>query len=179
MVRDNMGHTWTEILSRLYLSVHALYPSSTISQDGERLDDEDNFFLMRTLLKIGCEPGAIGAMSGGASPSDPIFWVIHPVLEKGMHVVMLAPDFRETYDYAWVNNTCYGSSVHDKLPFTGEIWQLLPSELFSGYPSQWLLRMCMMAILSFGVRGLRVGYRGWILVVLRAYFVALRRETGM
>lgn len=68
---------------------------------------------------IGCEPGAIGAMAGGASPSDPIFWVLHPIYEKGLHILELSPSYRDRYDFSWVNGTCDGSSLHDEQPFTG------------------------------------------------------------
>lgn len=76
--------------------------------------------LMRVLIHIGCEPGAIGAMCGGASPSDPLFWVIHPIMEKGLHIIELAPDFRDSYNFDWVNGTCDGSRIYDTVPFTGE-----------------------------------------------------------
>lgn len=75
--------------------------------------------LLRLMMKIACEPGSIGAMSSSASPSDPIFWVLHPIFEKGLHILLLASQYRDTYDFTWVKEGCYGSGLHDELPFTG------------------------------------------------------------
>lgn len=84
------------------------------------MDEESTSLLLRVLMVIGCEPGAIGAMSGGASPSDPIFWVLHPMFEKGLHILQLSPQYKNTYDFSWVDGTCYGSGLTDEVPFTGK-----------------------------------------------------------
>lgn len=75
---------------------------------------------MRYLIKIGCEPGSVGYMSTGASPMDPIFWVLHPMFEKAMHILWLSPLYRDNYTFEWVDGTCSGSGYYDELPFTGE-----------------------------------------------------------
>lgn len=90
------------------------------SQDGVRMTDEQTLLLLRTMMSVACEPGSIGAMSGGASPADPIFWVLHPIFEKALHVLLLSPEYRDHYDMSWVNGTCNGSKIYDKVPFTGE-----------------------------------------------------------
>ena len=74
-------------------------------------------------MVIACEPGSIGAMSTGASPLDPIFWVLHPAFEKAFHILELAPGYRDTYDMEWVNSECkdkVGGNLTDSLPFTGQ-----------------------------------------------------------
>lgn len=74
------------------------------------------------MMVIGCEPGAVGAMSTGSSPLDPIFWVLHPAFEKALHILELSPGYRDTYDFGWVNSTCTnksGGALHDTLPFSG------------------------------------------------------------
>lgn len=104
---------------------HAFY--SRVSYDmfplknGERMDEASSIHIMRQMMVVGCEPGAVGAMCGGASPLDPIFWVLHAAFEKAQHILMLSPSYRETYDMTWVNGTCDGSKLGDKLPFTGTI----------------------------------------------------------
>ncbi|CAM9857648.1 unnamed protein product [Choristocarpus tenellus] len=57
---------------------------------------------------------------------DPIFWVLHPIYEKALHVLMLSPHYREAYDFTWVNKTCKGSSLHDDQPFTERMLGLGP-----------------------------------------------------
>lgn len=92
----------------------------TNQKDGTRLPDEKTFLLLRTMMVIGCEPGEIGAMAGGASPSDPIFWVLHPMFEKALHILELSPKYRKKYSMEWVDGTCGGSSLYDEVPFSGE-----------------------------------------------------------
>lgn len=74
-------------------------------------------------MVIGCEPGAVGAMSGGAAPQDPIFWVLHPMFEKALHILQLSPGYRDTYDMTWVAGACYGSGYADLVPFSGATWR--------------------------------------------------------
>lgn len=55
------------------LVVGRLFPCSSVPhKDDHRMSDEHAMFLMRTLVKIGCEPGAVGMMSTAASPVDPV-----------------------------------------------------------------------------------------------------------
>ncbi|CAN0323954.1 unnamed protein product [Pylaiella littoralis] len=99
---------------------HATYPYGFL-KDGERMSDEEAIFLMRYMVKIGCEPGSVGYMSTGASPMDPIFWVLHPMFEKALHILWLSPKYSETFDFEWVDGSCSGSGYTDKLPFTTEL----------------------------------------------------------
>lgn len=71
------------------------------------------------MVKIGCEPGAVGSMCGGASPMDPLFWVVHPIFEKALHVLWMSPRYRDAYSFEWVDGTSNGSRLEDPLPFTG------------------------------------------------------------
>lgn len=88
-------------------------------QDGKRMDHDSSMLLMRKLVKLGCEPRAVGYMSGGASPMDPIFWVLHQIFEKALHVLWMSPTWRDSYSFEWVNGTCQGSGLDDELPFSG------------------------------------------------------------
>lgn len=91
-------------------------------QDGERLDEDTTMLLLRQLMVVGCEPGWVGAMSTGASPLDPIFWVLHPMFEKAFHILQLSPGYRDTYDFEWAGSECAGKTggrMDDVLPFTG------------------------------------------------------------
>lgn len=90
-----------------------------LKQDGERLSNEQTLLLLRVMMVIACEPGEVGAMSGGASPSDPIFWVLHPIFEKAFHILLLSPEYGPKYDLSWVDGTCYGSRLDDEMPFSG------------------------------------------------------------
>lgn len=90
-----------------------------LCQDGVRLPDEETMLLLRVILKIGCEPGSLGTVVTNASPMDPLFWLFHPIFEKGMHILWMSPKYRDTYDFDWVAGTCYGSAYNDLLPISG------------------------------------------------------------
>lgn len=92
-----------------------------LAQDGVRLDDDATMLLLRYVVKIGCEPSALGSMVGGISPQDPLFFVLHPIFEKGLHVLWMSPKFRDRYTFAWVDGACTGSKLDDSLPFTGAL----------------------------------------------------------
>ena len=83
------------------------------------MSDADTSLLLRYIVKIGCEPGAVGMMAGGASPMDPLFWVLHPMFEKALHVLWMSPKYRDAYSFAWSDGSCDGSKLNDPLPFTG------------------------------------------------------------
>lgn len=83
--------------------------------------------LLRYIVKLGCEPSSVGTMCGGASPMDPIFWMLHPIFEKALHVLWQSPQYRDTYDFTWEGGTCHGSKLNDGLPFTGELRTVWPS----------------------------------------------------
>ncbi|CAM9521680.1 unnamed protein product [Ascophyllum nodosum] len=89
-----------------------------LQQNGIRLDDKASLLLLRYVVKIGCEPGAVGNMCGGASPMDPIFWVLHPIFEKALHVLWMSPRFRDAYSFEWEDGLSNGSRLSDFLPFT-------------------------------------------------------------
>lgn len=76
--------------------------------------------LARYMITVGCAPAYVGAMTtAGASPMDPIFWTLHPNFERALHVLWLSPQYRDTYDFSWVDGTCNGSKYTDELPFSG------------------------------------------------------------
>eukprot|EP00903_Cladosiphon_okamuranus_P013048 g12172.t1 len=107
----------------------AEYPYGFL-KDGERMGDEEALLLMRYLVKIGCEPGSVGAMSTGASPLDPIFWTLHSLFEKALHILWLSPKYAERYDMEWVDGDCSGSAYTDVLPFTENILGLGSGKTF-------------------------------------------------
>lgn len=85
-----------------------------------RLSEDHTTELLRLLAFIGCQPGSIGGMSSGAAPLDPLFWVVHPIFEKSLHVLQLAPQYRDSVNFTWVDSDCTGSAYTDSLPFTGK-----------------------------------------------------------
>lgn len=91
----------------------------TRAQDGVRLGDDETMLLLRYIVKLGCEPGAVGTLCGGSSPMDPIFWILHPIFEKALHVLWMSPQYRDSYNFEWKDGTCHGSKLDDDLPFTG------------------------------------------------------------
>ncbi|CAM9793594.1 unnamed protein product [Ectocarpus sp. 12 AP-2014] len=97
-------------------------PSARPQQNGVRLDHDDNMLLMRTLLTLACEPGALGAMSVGPSILDPAFWALHPIFEKATQILQLSPTYKDTYDFTWVGKDCgdgvSGGQVDETMPFT-------------------------------------------------------------
>ncbi|CAM9438226.1 unnamed protein product, partial [Ectocarpus sp. 12 AP-2014] len=123
-----MEAAMTDFSGYLYIThdEEAEYPYGFI-QDNHRMSDEHAMFLMRTLVKIGCEPGAVGMMSTAASPVDPIFWVLHPLFEKAMHILLLSPKYNE-YTMEWVDGECTGSGYTDELPITELAIGLGPGE---------------------------------------------------
>lgn len=92
-----------------------------LAQDGVRLDDDATMLLLRYVVKLGCEPSAVGSMVGGISPQDPLFFVLHPMFEKALHVLWMSPKFRDSYSFEWEDGSCTGSKLDDSLPFTGEL----------------------------------------------------------
>ena len=60
-------------------------------ETGARIDDALQTEISVLALKILSKPGRAGAMSTGAAITDPLFWVIHPLFEKGWHVLRLSP----------------------------------------------------------------------------------------
>eukprot|EP00903_Cladosiphon_okamuranus_P009855 g9365.t1 len=107
----------------------AKYPYGFL-KDGERISDEETLLLMRYMVKIGCEPGSVGAMSTGSSPLDPIFWTLHGLFEKALHILWLSPKYADRYDMQWEDGQCSGSAYTDKLPFTENILGLGPGKTF-------------------------------------------------
>ncbi|CAM9741455.1 unnamed protein product [Pylaiella littoralis] len=99
----------------------ATYPYGFM-QDGTRLDDDSALLLLRQLMLIGCEPGKLGAMATGASPYDPVFWALHAGFEKANHILQLSPQYRDTFDFSWVDTDCgdgvAGGGFYDRYPFT-------------------------------------------------------------
>ena len=75
--------------------------------------------MLRYIITVGCEPANTGAMATGASPMDPLFWVLHPFFERALHALWLSPEYRDEYDFSWVGSDCYGSGLTDQLPFSG------------------------------------------------------------
>lgn len=90
-----------------------------LAQDGVRLDDDSTVLLLRHVVKLGCEPSALGSMVGGISPLDPLFFVLHPIFEKALHVLWMSPKFRESFSFEWEDGSCNGSKLDDNQPFTG------------------------------------------------------------
>ncbi|CAN0451773.1 unnamed protein product, partial [Ectocarpus sp. 8 AP-2014] len=48
-----------------------------------------------------------------------LFWVLHPLFDKAMHILLLSPKYDE-YTMEWIDGECPGSGYTDKLPITGE-----------------------------------------------------------
>lgn len=109
---------WCDLIPIVFLR---LTGTLFCAQDGVRFSDAEASLLLRHIVKIGCEPGAVGMMAGGASPMDPLFWVLHPMFEKALHVLWMSPKFRDAYSFAWTDGSCDGSRLDDQLPFTGEL----------------------------------------------------------
>ena len=53
---------------------------------------------------------------------DPIFWVLHPIFEKALHVLWMSPRFRDAYSFEWEDGLSNGSRLSDFLPFTGGLF---------------------------------------------------------
>ncbi len=94
-------------------------PGPLPEQDGVRLDDDATMLLLRYVVKLGCEPSAVGSMTGGIAPQDPLFFVLHPVFDKAWHVLSMCPKFRDSYSFEWEDGACASSKLEDLLPFTG------------------------------------------------------------
>eukprot|EP00752_Nemacystus_decipiens_P002673 g2501.t1 len=94
-------------------------------QNGEPLGYDENILIMRTLLTVACEPGALGAMSVGPSILDPVFWALHPIFEKATQILQLSPTYREKYDFTWIGADCgslSGGAINETLPFTERVF---------------------------------------------------------
>lgn len=66
-------------------------------------------------------PGKIGTLETQSSAADPLFWALHPILDKTLSFLRLTPaGADDVFDYDWPeDDKCYGFGPDDTLPFQG------------------------------------------------------------
>ena len=73
-------------------------------------------------FRIVCEVAQTGDMLGSSSPVDPIFWSVHPTVDRLWQWKRLSADC--SYNYTWpsgtsIYGTCSGHDEYDMLPYYG------------------------------------------------------------
>ena len=92
-------------------------------------DDGEQTALNMWLLNHTCHVGQTGHATSLGSPNDPLFWVIHPIFDKMLHVLRMSPDLEGQFDMSWVSTGCHGAGWDDALPFK----DLFPNTTHMGY----------------------------------------------
>lgn len=88
----------------------------------KHLEPSDQTRFTRWLVDFSSKPGKIGVASTGASPSDPLFWLWHPIFDRMLHILRSDPTF-DYYDLSWTCDTSScdtgnnGRHWTDDLPF--------------------------------------------------------------
>ena len=103
-----------------------LYPSGENS--GKPVTWEELDLLNSLLLKTQLFPGTTGLMTSGAAANDPLFWVMHQMFDKALHVLRLSAKYNKNptlleWDNAagkmtWTGETPFKSV--DFEPYLGE-----------------------------------------------------------
>ena len=95
---------------------------------------DDQFVFNKWLFTETCSPGVQGNVGSLASPSDPLFNLMHPIFDKMAHVMRLAPQFSDPTSAAYIDESwescdnttdaggrwdgsTYGSAFDDEMPF--------------------------------------------------------------
>lgn len=73
------------------------------------------------LVELNCHVANTGEMLGSGAPSDPIFWVVHPAVDRIWQWKRLSSC---PYDYSWpvgvsIYGDCWGHDEEDVLPYYG------------------------------------------------------------
>ena len=128
------------LLSGTYLQNHFLDRGSRLcdglfSYEWKHLHTcDEQVAFNKWLFSKSCQPGVQGNVGTLASPSDPLFNLMHPLFDKLAHVMRLAPQYTNSssayyIDQSWqscdnttLNDnrwraTSYGSAFDDKTPF--------------------------------------------------------------
>lgn len=93
------------------------------------LTSDQTATLNKLIIKTVIWPGTWGVMGGGAAPNDPLFWVIHQILDKAFHALRLSPVYNR-YNVSWDNHaasddrTEYGTGWNALTPFKADLFGL-------------------------------------------------------
>ena len=143
-----LGHVPPEPLPRPRLARCA--PGSSPSRGSTCTRADDQVAFNKWLFSKSCQPGVQGNVGTLASPSDPLFNLMHPLFDKLAHVMRLAPQYtnarrRDVHrpvvavvrqhvalnDNRW-RATSYGSAFDDKMPFENLPFINVPGSLAHG-----------------------------------------------
>lgn len=70
------------------------------------------------LLKTQLFPGTTGLMPSGAASNDPLFWVMHQVFDKAVHVLRLSPKYNKHASWLQWDNCAGYMNWKGTTPFT-------------------------------------------------------------
>mmetsp|Transcript_30581 Transcript_30581/g.39422 ORF Transcript_30581/g.39422 Transcript_30581/m.39422 type:complete len:661 (+) Transcript_30581:40-2022(+) len=98
--------------SNVFLPLHSKGPNADhLPMDNTKLD-----LLNRLMLKTILFQGSYGIMMTGAAPTDPLFWVMHPIFDKATHALRLSPRYSGD-GFVW-NNMKGFEKFESMTPFT-------------------------------------------------------------
>lgn len=88
------------------------------------LTTEQNDLMNKLFLKASMFPGVWGPFTSGAAPLDPLFFQLHQIFDKAMHLVRMAGEYKDVLDFTWM--PLYhdkGIGWYSQTAFSGEYWE--------------------------------------------------------
>jgi len=103
-------------------TIKRIYDDDDVSYEWVGADLETSVQTTHWFYTMVCNPGLTGDILGSGSPVDPIFWLIHPTVDRLWQWKRLSTSCG--YNYSWPSGTsiygnCWGHDKDDVLDFTG------------------------------------------------------------
>jgi len=103
------------IFNNVFVPMNTKVDIKSINLD-KIMDNTKLDLLNRLILKTVLFQGSYGIMMTGAAPTDPLFWVMHPIFDKATHVLRLSSRYN-TQSFVW-NNIKGFEKYNEMTPFT-------------------------------------------------------------
>lgn len=93
-----------------------------LDDEGRVLTTEQNVMLQRLMLKETAFLGKYSTFNSGASPNDPLFWVMHQMFDRLTHVLRTSPRYMNKKLHWTPRNESDGTGWYSKTPFDYSIF---------------------------------------------------------
>eukprot|EP00615_Pteridomonas_danica_P014324 CAMPEP_0114405290 /NCGR_PEP_ID=MMETSP0102-20121206/20215_1 /TAXON_ID=38822 ORGANISM="Pteridomonas danica, Strain PT" /NCGR_SAMPLE_ID=MMETSP0102 /ASSEMBLY_ACC=CAM_ASM_000212 /LENGTH=291 /DNA_ID=CAMNT_0001570451 /DNA_START=405 /DNA_END=1280 /DNA_ORIENTATION=+ len=103
------------IFNNVFVPMNTKVDIKSINLD-KIMDNTKLDLLNRLILKTVLFQGSYGIMMTGAAPTDPLFWVMHPIFDKATHALRLSPRYSGD-GFVW-NNMKGFEKFESMTPFT-------------------------------------------------------------
>jgi hypothetical protein len=100
------------VYNNVFVPIEVKGPSAT----GGAMDNQKVDLLNTLVLTTVLFQGQFGVMMSGAAPSDPLFWVMHPLFDKAVHSLRMSSKYNSE-GFVW-NNMKNEMKWEEKTPFT-------------------------------------------------------------